>query len=208
MLPAERFAALWRRLGAADDGGDAIARLQSAYAEAHRSYHTASHIAACLQLLDQASSEAARPDEVEGALWLHDAVYDPRARDNEERSAVLACRLMERSGIAPDVRDRIADMIRATREHEASTPDTALVIDIDLSILAAPPEEIARFEAGIRREFQWVDEELYRTARAAVLRRFLERPTIYTTPTLRRRFEAPARSNLMRLIDALVSHAG
>ena len=203
MLPAERFAALWRRLGAADDGGDAITRLQSAYGEAHRSYHTASHIAACLQLLDQVKAEAARPDEVEAALWFHDAVYDPRAGDNEERSAVMACQLMDGSGIAPEVRDRVADMIRATREHDASTPDTALVIDIDLSILAAPGDEIARFEAGIRREFEWVDEELYRAARSAVLRRFLERPAIYTTPTLRRRFEAPARSNLTRLIDSL-----
>lgn len=80
--------------------------------------------------------------------------------------------------------------------------------DIDLSILAAPPDEIARFEAGIRREFEWVDEELYRTARSAVLRRFLERPAIYTTPTLRRRFEALARSNLTRPIASLVSRAG
>jgi predicted metal-dependent HD superfamily phosphohydrolase len=63
--------------------------------------------------------------------------------------------------------------------------------------------EAARFEAGIRREFEWVDEELYRSARCAVLRRFLERPAIYTMPALRRRFEAPARSNLTRLIGSL-----
>jgi predicted metal-dependent HD superfamily phosphohydrolase len=115
---------------------------------------------------------------------------------------------MAGSGIGPEVRNRIAEMIRATREHEASTPDGALVVDIDLSILAAPPDEIARFEAGIRDEFKWVDEELYRTARSAVLRRFLERPAIYTTPALHRRFEAPARSNLTRLIDSLESPAG
>ena len=36
----------------------------------------------------------------------------------------------------------------------------------------------------------------------------ITRLAIYTTPTLRRRFEAPARSNLTRLIDSLVSRAG
>jgi predicted metal-dependent HD superfamily phosphohydrolase len=208
MLPAERFSTLWRQLGATDDGSVALASLESAYGEPHRSYHTASHIVACLRLFDQFRSEAARPNEVEVALWFHDAVYDPRARDNEERTACMACELMEASGIAPDVAGRVADMIRATREHEVSTPDTALVIDIDLAILATPPEEFARFEAGIKREFEWVENEIYRATRAAVLRRFLDRPVIYATPALRDRFEAPARANLRRLIDSLASGPG
>jgi len=76
MLPAERFADLWRRLGAEDDGGDAITRLQSAYGEAHRSYHTASHIAACLRLLDRVKAGGAT-GRSGAALMFHDAVYDP-----------------------------------------------------------------------------------------------------------------------------------
>jgi predicted metal-dependent HD superfamily phosphohydrolase len=83
-----------------------------------------------------------------------------------------------------------------------------LVIDIDLAILATPPEEFARFEAGIKREFEWVENEIYRATRAAVLRRFLDRPVIYATPALRDRFEAPARANLRRLIDSLASGPG
>ena len=34
----------------------------------------------------------------------------------------MACQLMDGSGIAPDIRDRVAEMIRATREHDVSTP--------------------------------------------------------------------------------------
>ena len=69
---------------------DIYARLAATYREPHRHYHTAAHISACLDELDGARELASFPFEVEAALWFHDAVYDTRASDNEERSAQWA----------------------------------------------------------------------------------------------------------------------
>ena len=55
-----------------------------------RTTNTLAHVAHCLDELKAARSEARDAATVELALWMHDAVYDPRAKDNEEKSAGLA----------------------------------------------------------------------------------------------------------------------
>src|SRR5688500_725542 len=57
------------------------------YAEPHRHYHTLEHVVACLKWLDRFREVAEHPEEVELALWYHDAIYVPGAGDNESRSA-------------------------------------------------------------------------------------------------------------------------
>jgi predicted metal-dependent HD superfamily phosphohydrolase len=198
MLPSVRFFALWTALGARGYGGDAFARLRAAYDEPHRAYHTARHIGACLRLLDDAevAQGAERPLEIEAALWFHDAVYDTHARDNEERSAMMAEEALGAAGVAADVVARIAAHVRATKTHETDSADGQLVIDIDLSILGESPEVFARFEEEIRREYAWVDEASYVAGRTAVLRGFAERPSLYGTRLFRDRYEAKARANV------------
>jgi predicted metal-dependent HD superfamily phosphohydrolase len=204
-LPGDRFRALWKALGACGRGDDVLERLAAAYAEPHRAYHTARHVAACLALLDQADVRALaeRPSEVEAALWLHDAVYDTHAHDNEARSAALAGEVLRAAGVGDAVVDRIAAHVRATQSHVSDSADGRLVIDIDLSILGADDATYDAFEAQIRREYAWVEPAAYAAGRAGVLRRFLDRTTIYATPLLRDRLEARARANLARAIAAL-----
>jgi predicted metal-dependent HD superfamily phosphohydrolase len=55
----------------------------------------------------------------------------------------------------------------------------------------------------VRREYTHVSDEDFRAGRADVLRRFLDRPTIYFTRWFRDRFEPPARDNLARSLAAL-----
>ena len=57
---------------------------------AHRAYHTLRHIEACLAWMRDAPLEDDDRIAAEFAIWFHDAVYDTRASDNEERSADLA----------------------------------------------------------------------------------------------------------------------
>ncbi len=203
LLPSTRFAAMWNALGANGPWQEALARLREAYDEPHRAYHSASHIGACLALLDKVLASAEHPAEVEAALWYHDAIYDTHAKDNEDKSAIVAIETLSAAHVQPDVVARIADHVRATSDHGASSPDGQLVVDIDLSILGARPPIFDVFDAAIRREYHWVPDDDYRRGRAAVLQRFLDRPVIFATTALRELFEARARENLRRAIRRL-----
>lgn len=208
-LPAARFDAVWRALGATGSSVDVFERLRAAYDEPHRAYHGATHIAACLRLFDEPDVRAlaTRSAEVEATLWYHDAIYDTHAPDNEERSAELAEDTLGAAGVAADVVERIASYVRATKDHRASSSDAELVIDVDLSILGASAALYDRFEQEIRQEYAWVEPELYVNGRTAVLRRFSDRPFIYGTGLFRDRFERRARANIGAAIERLATMA-
>jgi predicted metal-dependent HD superfamily phosphohydrolase len=171
------------------------------WSEPHRHYHDLSHLDACLVLFDEHRDLAARPGEVLAALLFHDAIYDPTRDDNEARSAALAREALRDA--EPEPIERIAAAIDATRTHETSDPDVALVLDVDLSILGADAATYDAFERAIRREYAHVPDDAFRVGRAAVLGRFRARDPIYRTEPLRRALEAPAHANLSRALAAL-----
>jgi predicted metal-dependent HD superfamily phosphohydrolase len=204
MLNDSRFSALWQRLGGRGDGRALFAELERAHSEPQRAYHTTAHIEDCLTQFDLARHLAKRPDEVEAAIWFHDAVYDPRASDNEERSAEWARKSLIEAGAADDIAQRIAALVLLTRHVDPPTSrDGELLLDIDLSILGRQPDMFAVYDVQIRQEYNWVPEAEYRRRRADVLAGFLGQPTIYRTEFFRKRLESQARENLSRVIFAL-----
>ncbi len=207
-LSRVRFRDLWRALAGSGDGHEVFERLRASYDEPHRAYHTARHIGACLGLLGDpaVAALATRLHEIEAAIWFHDAIYDTRASDNEERSARMAEESLGVAGVPSDVVARIAAYIRATKDHVVDSADGQLVIDVDLSILGESSDMFASFEEEIRREYSWVDAAAYAAGRAFVLRRFAERPFIYGTALFRERYESKARENIARSIAALTRH--
>ena len=185
---------------------DVYSSLASAYAEPHRRYHTAHHIEDCLAQLDAAADIADAPEEVELALWFHDAVYKPVSSRNELRSAEWAQRFLRSASVDDERSRRVYSHILATRHGaESLNGDAALVVDIDLSILGREPEAYDVFERAIREEYKWVPWPVYRSKRAAILSSFLGRTKIYSTEHFRSRFESRARENLQRAIDTLTS---
>jgi len=204
MLDSARFRGLWSHF-TSGDSTTVFDRLRTAYSEPHRAYHNAVHIAACLRQLDRVRDQAERPDELELAIWYHDVVYDTHAADNEERSAAFAVREMISAGIAVETAARVERLILVTKhDREPESADAALLLDIDLSILGRGQEEFDAYDRDIRTEYCWVPEGEYRDARAAILRRFLDRPVIFRTPAFRS-FETPARRNLEVAIAKLTS---
>ncbi|HEY6882190.1 MAG TPA: hypothetical protein VI299_29370 [Polyangiales bacterium] len=195
-----QFSRCWRAIGARND--DAAARVAACWSEPHRHYHNREHLEECLGWLEAARAFAARPHELAVALYFHDAVYDPARTDNEAASAQLFAELAHTAGIGEDVVTRIRALISSTARHDGEHGDTALLSDIDLSILGAAPARYARFERDIRREYARYDDEHYRRGRAAVLSLFLSRFAIYKTPFFAR-LEAQARDNLAHALRAL-----
>lgn len=148
-------------------------------------------------------------DAVELALAWHDAVYDPRAPDNEEKSAALFREAAARHRIAPRLAADVERLILRTKTHLAgSRPDEQVMVDIDLSILGAAPDVFDAYDRSIRREYAHVPEAEWRERRAAVLRRFLLRAPLFATRFFRERYEGPARSNLARAVSILTADAG
>jgi predicted metal-dependent HD superfamily phosphohydrolase len=199
-----RWLAFWTRAGAWGDPEPEWRSLSARYEEPHRAYHTLRHIAHCLDELESARGLAADPLAVEMALWYHDAVYDPRAKDNEERSADLAARASAAMGLAAGFGARVAGLIFvSTHRAPAADPDPKLFADIDLSILGQAPEAFDEYERQVRVEYSWVPEPAFRAGRSAILRSFLERPSVYGTDFFRQKYEAAARQNLSRSIARL-----
>lgn len=177
--------------------------LRARHAEPRRHYHTLDHVLDCLEKAAATRDIQSDPAAADLALWFHDAVYDPRRSDNEERSAALA----EAALAGPLGEERaagVAKLILATRHRGAPPPgDAAVVVDADLSILGADPERFDAFQEAIRREYSWVPGFLYRRRRARILRSFLERDPIFATEPFRERYEARARENLERAMKTL-----
>lgn len=197
----KRWNALCLRLGLAADG-ETYDALISAHGEKHRAYHTLDHIAACLRHLDDVRHNLQRPDEVEMALWFHDAVYEPFSGTNEEDSAEWAADWLQDRGADKAVTARIADHILATKSHEApDNPDGQYMLDIDLSILGTPPAIYDAFELNIRREYKRVPGFIFRKKRKAILQGFLERDAIYATEYFQDKLEQTARINLVRAVS-------
>jgi predicted metal-dependent HD superfamily phosphohydrolase len=182
--------------------------LVRAYGEVHRHYHTLDHVAALLRLLDEHGAEVADRDALALAILFHDAVYDPARHDNEQASATFASKRLAGLGYPEVLVAKVVRYIIATQHGQGNAPpnddaDLALLLDLDLSILAATPTEYRAYAQAIRGEYATVPAELYRSGRRRVLKRFLARERIYHTGKLRSLWEARARANLAREIAEL-----
>jgi predicted metal-dependent HD superfamily phosphohydrolase len=181
---------------------DLLARL----GEPHRAYHNGRHILALLKHAAAAEALITDPDAVRLAIWFHDIIYDPRAKDNEEASAQLAQTVIAKWPAASARCDAVVQMIRATAGHglpDGASQDCALFLDFDLAILGAPQPVYDAYANAIRAEYAFVPGEAYHAARCGVLRHFLNRTRLYFTDYGRTLWEETARGNLAREIALL-----
>ncbi len=181
-------------------------RLVAAYSEPPRHYHTLEHLGELFRVVGRLASGIADMPAVQFAVWYHDAVYDPKATDNEERSADWAEADLKSWGVADSTWVIVRALIIATKHtaEVADTPDAAAFLDADLAILGAAEARYARYAADIRREYEWVPDDQYRAGRRAVLEGFLNRERIYRTAVMFEEGEGAARRNLTAEIERLM----
>ncbi len=204
MLEKNRFIEVWQKLCNAKPPAGLSLEIVKAYSEEHRAYHNAEHIAYCLDELDHVPDLTKQPQEVETALWFHDAVYDTHASDNEEKSAAWARQALLASNCPAESIARICDLILTTKHDKPPIEnDTQLIADIDLSSLGQPESEFLNNERKIRNEYQWMPEKIYQEERGKILKAFLQRKRIYFMDYFEVLYGIQARKNLADALERL-----
>ena len=172
----------------------------SSYKRTPRFYHSLKHINGCLDEFTDVRSLLRNPDAVEMAILLHDAVYDVRAKDNEERSAELAKETIKRLSLPDAFGEEVAKLILATK-HDVPPADfeAQFMVDIDLASLGCPEKIFDRNRMKVRQEYTHLSDEDFFRGNSAFLRSLLKRPSIYLTLHFHDKYEAQARKNIARV---------
>ena len=149
--------------------------LLNQYSGNDRHYHGVGHIVSMLDGFDIIKTKFEQPTAAELAIFFHDVIYDAARSDNEEQSAM---KMKEKLyGIVGDaIVASAAFSIEATKKHAVTpSPDTNLILDLDMMILGQPWAVYEQYAKGVMQEYLPVyGEEAYRQGRPKL---FLE-PTI------------------------------
>lgn len=176
-------------------------KLIAAYSEKQRAYHTIQHLYECLALLESIRADLNDAYAVALAIWFHDAVYDPQAKDNELKSAELFQQYLAQD-LSINIVQKIKGWIVATQKHASTDElDLQFLLDIDLAILAASPDRFAEYEQQIQQEYAWVDPDVYSIKRKEVLAHFYQTEPLYQTQYFQQNFEQRAKNNLKNIIE-------
>jgi predicted metal-dependent HD superfamily phosphohydrolase len=173
------------------------------YGENGRFYHNLDHLYHVLTTIKAICAPDWPAPALLLAAWYHDAVYDPRAADNEAQSATLARQQLQAAGLARELIDEVARLILLTQKHEVveagissrEQENGRILLDADLAILGTPPARYRQYAQAIRQEYAFVPEAQYRQGRTAVLRHLLARRPLYYTPYMQA-YSQQARHNL------------
>ena len=185
--------------------------LLARWSEPQRKYHSTRHLVEMFWAFEDLTDagELGEDDAALGriAAWLHDAVYDPAAvvGGNESASAELAERLLPRVRLDAAAVTTVVELVRMTADHTVRR-DSALhraFHDADLWILASPQERFDEYCGQVREEYAVVPDELFRAARAHILRELVGGEAIYLTEYGRRHWEDSARRNVDRELARL-----
>lgn len=185
-------------------------------AYANRAYHNLNHLREMLghyrglpaNLRPSSTKEGIDAVALFGlALIYHDIIYVAGHSDNEARSADLLEQHLLAAGNKQEEVAFCRKLIMATRAHQLSKVDAyaeALLIDLDLAVLARSETGYYRYAKNVRHEFRRYPGFLYRIGRRKALRHFLAQPYIYQTDYFRKQWEVRARENIRRELMRLV----
>lgn len=112
-----------------------LAKLSVAYTQPHRYYHNLSHIG---DMLGRAAHLEHFSEAQCLAVWFHDVIYHPGAKDNEWQSALFAraelLRLYRADGCLETDVNKVANMVLDTETHHANSKESEIIIDLDLAM--------------------------------------------------------------------------
>lgn len=181
-----------------------IKELKKFYSEESRAYHTLNHVITCLKDFDLIKSLLVNPEEVEIAIWYHDAIYNSRLQDNEEKSVILATKHLTALGANSQLINSVQRLILITKHIDFPVRvDEKYLVDIDLSIFGKSQEEFIEYEKNVAKEYNWRTALEAKQKREALYNKFLQRSSIYLTNFFKNNYETLARANLRNALVRL-----
>jgi predicted metal-dependent HD superfamily phosphohydrolase len=198
----------WRKDAARFQGRPAAMafdELITRHNEPQRRYHGVGHLSALFYLMALHASHIAPGASARLAIWWHDAIYDPQARDNEERSAELACEHLAQLGAPAALIQTTANLILMTKNHWAgpSAGDGDYFLDADIAVLGAPAKVYDRYAADVRQEYAWAPDPAWRSGRSTFLHAAVTRPRLFRTDAFETSYGQQARINMRRELASL-----
>lgn len=176
------------------------------YSEPHRAYHTLNHLQNCFNEFDEVKHLLNNPDAVEMAIWFHDIIYDIGKKDNEEKSAEFAKNFCQKNKLSENFSKEVEHHILATGDHTLSNnSDTNYLIDIDLSILGYPIEEIYKFEEQINKEYSTIyTQKEFLIGRIGFLSiKLKDNDSVFKTEYFKNKYGQSCQDNIPKTIENL-----
>lgn len=135
------------------------------YDELHRFYHNWYHIE---YMLLKAQEQGILSDELLLAIVFHDIIYNPKLKDNEEKSAELFWSYVQNEEIKQAILD--------TKTHVPNSYLSTLLCRLDLDVLYSDYETFVDFENKIFKEYQFIDYKKYKEHRLKFLENYSINP--------------------------------
>ncbi|CDW71990.1 UNKNOWN [Stylonychia lemnae] len=190
------------------------------YHEPQRFYHNLYHLNKLYDFYElnilQSNPELLKSDSDHStfllSLWFHDAIYDPKQKDNEEQSAALFNQYVNEINLPEAQAKLVQNIIMATVKHQIDSSQLTsdqdiylcgVFLDADLSVLGWETSDYNEYAERIWQEYSFYGWEPYCKGRAAVLNKMLEKESLYFTKEIRDSLEGKARQNIREEIARL-----
>lgn len=170
-----------------------------------RRFHNLKHLLSVLSRVDELTEETHEPDLVRLAAWYHGAVFASdlaatranKGGEDEVASADVALTELQALGVPQARAQRVHDLVVHLARHtvDRSDPDSAVLCDADLAMLAVEPQRYKAYLEELRAEYSHIPQRDFLQARRRILHKLLDRPSLFTSP-LSERWEEPARQNV------------
>ncbi len=171
--------------------------IEKNYSGKKRHYHTLTHLDNLVSQLGEIKTQISDWDTVLFSVFYHDVIYNASAKDNEEKSAVLAeKRLISISFPADKIKNCVAQILATKAHTQSNDNDINLFTDADLSILGQSRDAYIDYFKNVRKEYSIYPDFLYNPGRKKVMQHFLNMERIFKTDFFFNKFETAARKNL------------
>jgi len=157
-------------------------KITAKYDESHRHYHTLKHITEILSLIESAEKNIKSSAELEFkalklAALFHNIIYDPKSSTNEDNSANYYLELRKDID-SEELKKIVVELIHDTKTHTPKTYWGKMFCSYDLAVFGKPFDQVIEYEKKIRKEYQFVDWDVYKKERIEILTKFLDNDII------------------------------